>query len=140
MDADAPADDGRPARSRGGRDGGGAGDGTRRGGGAAAADAGRGRADGAGRGPRRAARGGRLAARPDAWAALLPRVGVQTGFNRSDILQRTATDPVTGGTIQLPDSLIRQRQSFGTTAVVSLDWTVFDGGRMLAGTGAARAR
>jgi outer membrane protein TolC len=80
------------------------------------------------------------AGRTDAWAALLPRVGVQTGFNRSDILQRTATDPVTGGTIALPDSLIRERQNFGTNAVLSLDWTVFAGGRTLTGAAAARAR
>ncbi|HEX6912239.1 MAG TPA: TolC family protein, partial [Longimicrobium sp.] len=76
----------------------------------------------------------------DAWTALLPRVTAQTGFNRSDVLQRTATDPVTGGTIALPDSLIRQRQSFGTRAGLSLDWTVFAGGRTLAAPAAARAR
>ncbi|HST60651.1 MAG TPA: TolC family protein, partial [Longimicrobium sp.] len=52
----------------------------------------------------------------------------------------TATDPVTGGSVQLPDSLILQRQNFGTTAVVSLDWTLFSGGRGLAGASAARAR
>ncbi len=80
------------------------------------------------------------AGRTDAWAAMLPRVGVQTGFNRSDILQRTATDPITGGTVQLPDSQIQQRQTFGTNAVVSLDWTVFSGGRGLTGAAAARAR
>ena len=80
------------------------------------------------------------AGRTDARAALLPRVGLQTGINRSDVLQRTATDPVTGGIVSLPDSLIQQRQSFGTSAIVSLDWTLFSGGRGLTETAAARAR
>jgi outer membrane protein TolC len=80
------------------------------------------------------------AGRTDAWASMLPRASLQTGFNRSDILQRTATDPVTGGSVQLPDSLVQQRQSFGTSAVVSLDWTLFSGGRRLTETAAARAR
>jgi outer membrane protein TolC len=80
------------------------------------------------------------AGRTEAWAAMLPRVGLQTGINRSDVLQRTATDPVTGGIVTLPDSLIQQRQSFGTSAILSLDWTLFAGGRWLAGAAAARAR
>jgi outer membrane protein TolC len=80
------------------------------------------------------------AGRTEAWAAMLPRVGLQTGINRSDVLQRTATDPVTGGIVTLPDSLIQQRHSFGTSAVLSLDWTLFAGGRSLAGAAAARAR
>ena len=80
------------------------------------------------------------AERTDAWAGMLPRIGFQTGVTRNDVLQRTASDPITGGIISLPDSLIQNRQSFGTSAIVSLDWTLFSGGRMLAGTAAARAR
>jgi outer membrane protein TolC len=80
------------------------------------------------------------AGRTEAWTTMLPRVGLQTGINRSDVLQRTATDPVTGGIVTLPDSLIQQRQSFGTSAILSLDWTLFGGGRWLAGAAAARAR
>jgi outer membrane protein TolC len=80
------------------------------------------------------------AGRTESWAALLPRVGMQTGVTRNDVLQRTATDPITGGIVSLPDSLIQSRQSFGTSAVLSLDWTLFSGGRGLSATAAARAR
>ncbi|HEX8321114.1 MAG TPA: TolC family protein [Longimicrobium sp.] len=76
----------------------------------------------------------------ESFAPMLPRLSLSTGLNRSDVLQRTATDPVTGGIVQLPDSLVERRYTFGTAAVVSVDWTVFAGGRNLAAASVARAR
>ena len=69
------------------------------------------------------------AGRLESWGRLLPSVRLSAGVDRTGVLQRTATDPITGGIIALPDSLIEERQSFGTTAMLSLDWTVFDGGQ-----------
>jgi outer membrane protein TolC len=74
-------------------------------------------------GERRAATAGRW----ESWGRLVPALSFTTGFNQSQILQRSATDPVTGGIVQLPDSLILDRETFGTQAVLSADWTVFDG-------------
>jgi outer membrane protein TolC len=65
----------------------------------------------------------------ESWGRLLPSVRVSAGLNRSGVLQRTAEDPITGGIIALPDSLIEERESFGTSAMLSLDWTLFDGGQ-----------
>lgn len=69
------------------------------------------------------------AGRTEAWGRLLPSVRLSAGLDRTGVLQRTATDPITGGIIALPDSLIEDRESFGTSARLSLDWTVFDGGQ-----------
>jgi outer membrane protein TolC len=76
----------------------------------------------------------------DGWGAMLPRLSLSSGFSRTDVLQRTATDPLTGGIVQLPDSLVQSRRGFGTSAVASLDWTLFSGGRNLTRTSAARSR
>lgn len=67
----------------------------------------------------------------EGWDRLLPSVGFATGLNQSAVLQRTASDPITGGIVQLPDSLIQLRETFGTQATVSASWTLFDGGRNL---------
>lgn len=76
----------------------------------------------------------------DGWGAMLPRLSLGSGLSRTDVLQRTATDPLTGGIVHLPDSLVKARRGFGTSAVASLDWTLFSGGRNLARTSAARSR
>ena len=69
------------------------------------------------------------AGRIESWGRLLPSVRLSAGLNRSGTLQRTAEDPITGGIVALPDSLVEEREAFGTTALLSLDWTLFDGGR-----------
>lgn len=80
------------------------------------------------------------AERADGWGAILPRVSLSSGLARTDVLQRTATDPLTGGNVELPDSLVQSHRGFGTTAVASLDWTLFSGGRTLNRAAAARIR
>ncbi|HEX6642209.1 MAG TPA: TolC family protein, partial [Thermoanaerobaculia bacterium] len=69
------------------------------------------------------------AGRIESWGRLLPSVRLSAGVDRSGVLQRTAEDPITGGIVSLPDSLIEERRSYGTTAMLSLDWTLFDGGQ-----------
>jgi outer membrane protein len=71
---------------------------------------------------------------------LLPNVQLSTGLNQVETLQRTATDPVTGGIIVLPDTLVESRQRFGNQALLSASWTVFEGGRGIADASAARWR
>lgn len=75
----------------------------------------------------------------DRWDHLFPSFSLSTGLNQSEVLQRTASDPITGGIIQLPDSLIRLRETFGTQAALSANWTLFDGGQNLQGLRQARA-
>lgn len=70
----------------------------------------------------------------------LPSVSFSTGLNQSEALQRTANDPITGGIVQLPDSLIERRHTYGTQAAVSAGWLLFDGGRRWSRAGAARVR
>jgi outer membrane protein TolC len=79
------------------------------------------------------------AGRWESWGRLLPSLAFSTGLNQGQDLRRTASDPVTGGIVQLPDSLIRLRESFGTRSVLSADWTLFDGGRSLWGVRQAGA-
>jgi outer membrane protein len=71
------------------------------------------------------------ATRWEGWDRFLPAVSVSTGLNQSAILQRTASDPITGGIVQLPDSLIELRETVGTQAVLDAQWILFDGGRNL---------
>ena len=85
----------------------------------------------------RASGGG--AGRMDAFGRLLPSVRLSAGIDRTGVLQRTATDPITGGIIALPDSLIEEREAFGTSARLSLDWTLFDGGQSWLAIRAANA-
>lgn len=80
------------------------------------------------------------AARADGLDALLPRAAFHTGLNGTSVLQRTATDPLTGGIVALPDSLIQERRGYGTEAVASVAWTLFAGGRNVTRTAAARSR
>jgi outer membrane protein len=75
----------------------------------------------------------------EGWDLLLPAVGFATGLNQSAVLQRTASDPITGGIVQLPDSLIQLRETYGTSATLSANWTLFDGGRNLRGLRRAQA-
>jgi outer membrane protein len=75
----------------------------------------------------------------EGWDRLLPSVGFSTGLNQSAVLQRTASDPITGGIVQLPDSLIQLRETYGTSATLSASWTLFDGGRNLRGLRRAQA-
>lgn len=89
------------------------------------------------------AEAGRIHARAsyrESLGRMLPSVAFSTGVNHSEVLQRTSTDPITGGIIHLPDSLIDLRQTYGTQAAVSANWTVFEGGQHLAGAGASRRR
>ncbi|MEX2527135.1 MAG: TolC family protein [Gemmatimonadota bacterium] len=75
----------------------------------------------------------------DRWDRLFPSLTFSTGLNQSEVLQRTASDPITGGIIQLPDSLIRLRETFGTQGVLSASWTLFDGGESIQGLRQSRA-
>jgi len=75
----------------------------------------------------------------EGWDRLLPSVNFSTGLNQAEVLQRTASDPITGGIIQLPDSLIQLRETFGTQATLSADWTIFEGGRGIQNVRRARA-
>lgn len=79
------------------------------------------------------------AGRWESWGRFLPSVALFTGLNQGQVLQRTANDPVTGGIVQLPDSLIRLRETFSTSSAVSASWTVFDGGRGIWATRRASA-
>lgn len=80
----------------------------------------------------REAEGSRMsarAARYDSWGRLVPSLGYSSGFSRSSVLQSTSQDPFTGGTVALPESLVGTRLTFGTQAVLSARWDVFDGGQ-----------
>jgi outer membrane protein TolC len=79
------------------------------------------------------------ATRWSSWGQLIPTLRLSSGLNQSDILQRTAEDPITGGIVALPDSLISRRRTFGTSGVLALDWIVFDGGRRVWGVRQAEA-
>lgn len=79
------------------------------------------------------------AGRWESWGRMLPSVSLFSGLNQGQVLQRTANDPVTGGIIQLPDSLIRMRETFSTSSALSANWTVFDGGQGIWGTRRASA-
>lgn len=69
------------------------------------------------------------AGRWESWGRVLPSLYLSTGLNQGQVLQRTANDPVTGGLVQLPDSLIRLRETFSTNTALSASWTLFDGGQ-----------
>jgi outer membrane protein TolC len=86
-----------------------------------------------------AARATARAGRWESWGRLLPSLALSTGLNQGQVLQRTANDPVTGGIVQLPDSLIRLRETFWTSSALSASWTVFDGGQGIWGTRRASA-
>jgi outer membrane protein TolC len=75
------------------------------------------------------ARIGAKAARFDSWGRLVPSLTLTTGFTQSDVLQRTAADPITGAIVELPDSLIAAQETWETVAVLDASWTLFDGGR-----------
>jgi cobalt-zinc-cadmium efflux system outer membrane protein len=66
------------------------------------------------------------AARWDGWGRLMPSVNLEAGVVQSGIMQRTVSDPITGGIVSLPDSLIAMRNSYGTSAALTASWTLFD--------------
>jgi outer membrane protein len=75
----------------------------------------------------------------EGWDRLLPSLSFSTSLNQSEVLQRTASDPITGGIVQLPDSLIDVRETFGTRAELAATWTLFEGGRSIQNVRRARA-
>jgi outer membrane protein len=75
----------------------------------------------------------------EGWDRVLPSLSFSTGLNQSAVLQRTASDPITGGIVQLPDSLIQLRETFGTQSAISAQWTLFNGGRNLQALRRSRA-
>jgi outer membrane protein TolC len=62
------------------------------------------------------------AVRYEGWGRLLPSLSLDAGVVQTGRLQRTGTDPITGGIVNLPDSLIRLRSSYGTSAVLTANW------------------
>jgi outer membrane protein TolC len=64
------------------------------------------------------------ATRYEGWGRLLPSVSLQAGVLQTGRLQRTVGDPITGDIVSLPDSLIRLRSSYGTSALLSATWEV----------------
>lgn len=75
----------------------------------------------------------------EGWDRLLPSVSFSSGLNQTEALQQTASDPITGGIVLLPDSMIQVRETFGTQALLSANWTLFDGGSNISGFRRARA-
>ncbi|HVH13293.1 MAG TPA: TolC family protein [Longimicrobium sp.] len=71
------------------------------------------------------------AGRGEAWGRLLPSVQVEAGLVTTGVLQRTVSDPITGGIVSLPDSLIALRNSYGTSAAVTARWEVLNPTSML---------
>ena len=71
------------------------------------------------------------AARWEGWGRLLPTLEMEAGVVQSGVLQRTATDPLTGGIVSLPDSLIALRNSYGTSAAVTANWEILNPGNLL---------
>ncbi|HEX2206261.1 MAG TPA: TolC family protein [Longimicrobium sp.] len=71
------------------------------------------------------------AARWEGWGRLLPTLEMEAGVLQSGVLQRTATDPLTGGIVSLPDSLIALRNSYGTSAAVTANWEILNPGNLL---------
>src|SRR5690606_17696460 len=75
----------------------------------------------------------------DAWGRLLPSLSASAGVTQRGTLQRTTEDPITGGIVLLPDSLIRTRETFSTGAGLSLNWTLLEGGQRYFSVRRARA-
>jgi len=76
----------------------------------------------------------------DGFGRLLPSVSMSMGLNESQALQRTANDPITGGIVELPDSLVDRRRTFGTSLSLGAAWTLLEGGQPINQLGAARRR
>lgn len=71
------------------------------------------------------------AGRWEGWGRLLPSVQLEAGVLTTGTLQRTASDPITGGIISLPDSLIAMRNSYGTSAALTANWEIVNPAAML---------
>jgi outer membrane protein TolC len=71
------------------------------------------------------------ATRWEGWGRLLPSVQLEAGVIQVGTLQRTASDPITGGIVSLPDSLIALRNSYGTSAALTASWELVNPATML---------
>ncbi|MBB6069063.1 outer membrane protein TolC [Longimicrobium terrae] len=71
------------------------------------------------------------AGRWEGWGRLLPTVQMQVGLVQTGVLQRTVSDPITGGIVNLPDSLIDLRNSYGTDAALTARWQIIDPSAMM---------
>jgi outer membrane protein TolC len=71
------------------------------------------------------------AGRWEGWGRLIPSVSLQAGVLQAGTLQRTASDPITGGIVSLPDSQIALRNSYGTSAALTARWEVVNPATML---------
>lgn len=71
------------------------------------------------------------AGRWEGWGRLLPTVQMQVGLVQTGVLQRTVSDPITGGIVSLPDSLIDLRNSYGTDAALTARWQIIDPSAMM---------
>lgn len=71
------------------------------------------------------------AARWEGWGRLVPSLEMEAGVLQTGVLQRTVSDPITGGIVNLPDSLIARRNSYGTSAALTANWEVFNPGTLL---------
>lgn len=71
------------------------------------------------------------AVRWEGWGRLAPSLQMEAGVLQTGVLQRTVSDPITGGIVNLPDSLIALRSSYGTSAALTASWEVFNPGTLL---------
>lgn len=71
------------------------------------------------------------AQRWEGWGRLLPSVEMEAGVVQTGILQRTVTDPITGGIVSLPDSVIALRNSYGTSAAFTANWQIVNPAAMM---------
>jgi outer membrane protein TolC len=71
------------------------------------------------------------AERWEGWGRLLPSVSLDAGVLTTGRLQRTVGDPITGGIVSLPDSLIALRNSYGTSATLTASWELVNPATML---------
>jgi outer membrane protein len=74
---------------------------------------------------------GASAGRLEGWGRLVPSILVSTGIARGAALQRTATDPLSGRIVDLPEDEVELWRTYATQAAVSADWTLFTGGQQL---------
>lgn len=71
------------------------------------------------------------AQRWEGWGRLMPSVEMEAGVVQTGVLQRTVSDPITGGIVSLPDSLIALRNSYGTSAALTASWEIVNPAAMM---------
>lgn len=71
------------------------------------------------------------AGRWEGWGRMLPSLQLEAGVVQTGVLQRTVSDPITGGIVSLPDSLIALRNSYGTNAALTANWEIVNPASML---------